>query len=76
MTEHEPKLSWHNHLQWWLYEKCFAFCVWCVHPDADPREFTILDNANFIAISRDEVGELIEEAPEIAWHFSTEAEAI
>jgi len=40
-----------------------------VHPDADPSEFSILDDTNFIAISKEEVQELIEEAPEIAWHF-------
>ncbi len=59
-------------LRWWVYKKCFAYCVWCMHPEADAAEFTILDDANFIAVSRDEVKELIEEAPDIAWHFVRE----
>jgi len=69
MSEEETKLTWRNHLQWWLYQRCFAYCVHCVHPDADPSEFSILDDTNFIAMSKEEVQELIAEAPEIAWHF-------
>lgn len=60
---------WFARLRWWLYRLCFAYCVRCMFPDADPAEFTMLDDANFIAISKDEARELIEEAPEIAWHF-------
>jgi hypothetical protein len=64
-----PRLSLRSRLRWWLYGQCFAYCIWCVHFDADPAEFSIIDNANFVAISKDEVSELIEEAPGIAWHF-------
>jgi len=73
MSEQEPKQSILDRLRWWLYGKCFAYCVHCMHPEADPAEFSILDDANFVAVSKDEVQELIEEAPDIAWHFSTEA---
>jgi hypothetical protein len=69
MSEDAPKLTWLHRLRWWLYTKCLAYCVWSMHPDADPSEFSIIDDANFVAISRDEIAELIEEAPEIAWRF-------
>lgn len=72
MSEDAPKLTWINHLRWWLYTKCFAYCVWSMYPDADPKEFSIIDNASFVAVSKDEIAELIEEAPEIAWHFGQE----
>lgn len=72
MIEHAPKLHIRDRLRWWLYARCFAYCVRCVHPDADPSEFSILDDANFIAINKGEVRMLIEEAPAIAWHFGVE----
>jgi hypothetical protein len=72
MSEEPPKLTWINHLRWWLYEKCFAYCVWSMHPEADPKEFSIIDDTNFVAISKGEVREIIEEAPEIAWRFHSE----
>jgi hypothetical protein len=75
MGEETVKLTWWNHLRWWLYCKCFAFCVWSMHPEADPAEFSILDDANFIAISRDEIRKIVEEAPEIAWRFAHDVEA-
>ncbi len=70
MTEQATRPPILARLRWWLYERCFAYCVRCVHPDADPSEFSIIDEANFIAVSRDEVKELIEEAPDSAWRFS------
>jgi hypothetical protein len=63
------KLSLRDRLRWWFYEKCYAYCVRCIHPDADPVEFSFLDTTNFVAVSKDEIRELIEEAPDIAWHF-------
>lgn len=72
MTEEAPKQSLRDRLRWWLYEKCFAYCVWSIHPDADPAEFSILDDANFVAISKDEIREIIEEAPDVAWRFKLE----
>lgn len=72
MTEDAPKGTLRDHIRWWLYDRCFAYCVRCVHPDADPNEFSILDNANFRAVSHDEIAELVEEAPDIAWHFGVE----
>ncbi len=68
-----PKMSLRDRIRWWIYDKCFVYCIHCVHPDADPTEFSILDNTNFVAVSNDEVQELIEEAPDIAWHFNLEA---
>lgn len=69
MTEKATRIPWRDRLRWWLYEICFAYCVRCVHPDADAAEFTILDTTNFVAISKDEIREIIFEAPAIAWHF-------
>lgn len=69
MSEETLKQTLRDRFRWWAYTKCFAYCVRCVFPTADPAEFSIIDNANFIAVSKDEVRELIEEAPEIAWHF-------
>lgn len=69
MSEDTPRLMWINHLRWWLYKKCLAYCVWSMYPDADPDEFWIIDGANFVAISKDEIREIIEEAPDIAWRF-------
>ena len=73
MSEQESKLSFVDRLRWWLYGKCFAYCIHCIYPGADPEEFSIIDDAAFIIVSKDEVRELIDEAPDIAWHFSTEA---
>ena len=72
MNEHMAFPSFRDRFRSWLYKKCFAYCVRCVHPDADPSEFCIMDMANFRAISNDEIHELIDEAPEIAWHFASE----
>ena len=76
MSEEGVKQSFRDFIRWWIYEKCFAYCIRCVHPDADPDEFSILDNANFIAVSRDEIAELVEEAPDIAWHFESALEYV
>lgn len=68
MTEQQnPSLR--ERLRWWLYGKCFAYCVRCMHPDANPSEFSFLDNTNFVAISKDEVRDIVKEAPGIAWRF-------
>ena len=53
MTEDVLKMSLRDRLRWWLYERCFAYCVRCVFPTADPAEFSILDNAAFVAVSKD-----------------------
>jgi hypothetical protein len=72
MSEEMPKPSLRDRIRWWIYEKCFAYCVRSVFPDADPAEFSLLDNASFIAISKDEIREIMEEAPDVAWHFDIE----
>ncbi len=72
MTEHATPMTLRDRIQWWLYGRCFAYCVRCMHPEADPSEFSILDDANFVAISKDEIQEIIEEAPDIAWRFGVE----
>lgn len=69
MNNRVTRQSLRTRLRWWLYDRCIAYCVRCIHPDADPSEFSFLDNANFVAISKDELNELIEEAPMIAWRF-------
>jgi hypothetical protein len=76
MSENEPKQSLSDRFRWWLYSKCFAYCVWCMHPEADPSEFSILDEANFAAISKDEILKLIVEAPEIAWRFDAKRDSV
>jgi hypothetical protein len=40
-----------------------------VFPDADPAEFSILDNVNFVAVTKEELQEVMEEAPDSAWRF-------
>lgn len=72
MIEHECRMTASDRIRWWLYDRCFAYCVRCVHPDADPAEFSIIDNASFVAISKDEIAELIEESPDSAWRFGVE----
>ena len=74
MTHDISKPSLRSRLRWWLYKTCFAYCVRCVDPSADPDEFMLLDIVNFSAVSKDEIQQLIEEAPEIAWHFKPECE--
>lgn len=69
MSEEQIPMSIRDRFRWWLYDKCMAYCVRCVFPDADPAEFTILDNAAFIAVSKDEAREIVEEAPGVAWRF-------
>ena len=69
MNENMSKMRLQDRIRWWLYGKCFAYCIRCMHPEADPAEFSIIDDTNFIAVSKDEARELIEEAPDIAWHF-------
>ncbi len=73
MSENAIEMSLWDRLRWWLYGKCFAYCIHCMHPEADASEFSIIDDANFVAVSKDEIKKLIEEAPEIAWHFTMEA---
>lgn len=69
MTEDTPKMTLRARLRWWLYDRCFAYCIHCMHPEADPAELTILDSASFVTISKDEIREMIKEAPSIAWRF-------
>jgi hypothetical protein len=69
VSEQEPKQTLRDRIRWWVYTKCFAYCVRCVHPDADPAEFSIIDNANFVAITKEELQEVIEESPDSAWRF-------
>ena len=71
MSEEAIKPSLRDRVRWWIYEKCFAYCVRMIHPDADPAEFCFLDMASFVAIDKDEVRDIIEEAPDIAWHFES-----
>ena len=69
MTEQLTTPSIVERVRWWLYAKCFAYCVRCAHPDADPMDFCLFDTTYFIGISRDEAREIIEEAPSIAWRL-------
>jgi hypothetical protein len=72
MNEEEPKLTWIERLRWWLYGKCFAYCVHCMHPEADADEFSVIDNTNFLAVSKNEIVEIMNEAPGVAWRFQAE----
>jgi len=71
LIDETTKLSLHDRVRWWLYERCFAYCVHTAHPDADPDEFCLLDRASFVAIGRDEVQAIIEEAPDQAWRLES-----
>jgi hypothetical protein len=72
MSEHPPTISLRERFRWWFYARCFAYCVRCVYPDADPSEFSILDDTNFLAVNKGLLRMIVEEAPEIAWHFEHE----
>lgn len=69
MSEETPNMSWRDSLRWWIYGKCFAYCIRCMHPEANPAEFSILDDVNFVAVSKDELVEVMKEAPDVAWRF-------
>ena len=69
MTEEATNPSLLDRIRWWAYGRCFAYCVRMVHPDASPDEFCLLDMTAFIAVDKDEIREIIEEAPEQAWRF-------
>ena len=71
MTETYTKQSIRVRFRWWLYERCFAYCVRVVHPDADPDGFCLLDRQSFVALGRDEAREIIEEAPDQAWRLES-----
>lgn len=71
MSETPTKQPFLTRIRWWLYDRCFAYCVRMVDPDADPSEFCLLDRASFIALSRDEAQEIIEEAPDQAWRLES-----
>lgn len=71
MTDAPAKLSIRTRLRLWLYERCFAYCVRVVDPDARPDEFCLLDRVNFIALSRDEAREIMDEAPDQAWRLES-----
>jgi hypothetical protein len=72
LSEEATKQSLLDRLRWWMYQKCFAYCIHCMHPEADASEFSIIDDANFVAISRDAIAEIIEESPASAWRFAHE----
>lgn len=69
MTDTQGSTSLGMRIRGWLYERCFNYCIRFMHPEADPAEFCFLDMVNFVAVSKDEINELVEEAPAIAWHF-------
>lgn len=70
MGETTTRLSVRDRIRWWLFEKCFAYCIRMVHPDADPAEFCFLDTTSFIAVSKDDIRAIIEDAPDLAWRFT------
>ena len=69
MSEQATKPSIRDRIKWWIYERCFTYCVHCIYPDADPSEFCFLDMVSFVAVSKDELREVIEDAPKVAWRF-------
>jgi len=69
MTEEATRLTVRDRIKWWVYGRCFAYCVRAVHPDADPADFCLLDQSFFVALSREEAQEIIKEAPEQAWRL-------
>lgn len=69
MTENDVRLSLRDRIRWLLYKLCFAYCVRQVHPNADPSDFSLLDEVYFVALSRDEAREIVAEAPDVAWRF-------
>lgn len=71
MNDNAKGLALSDRFRWWLYERCFAYCVRQVHPDADPDEFCLLDRTAFVALSRDEAHEMIEEVPDQAWRLES-----
>jgi hypothetical protein len=71
MTENPTAMHFRDRIRWWIYEKCFAYCVRMVDPDANPDEFCLLDRTGFVALSRDEAQEIIEEAPDQAWRLES-----
>jgi hypothetical protein len=71
MTDNPIKQSLLARLRWWLYARCFAYCVRMADPDATPDEFCLLDRTAFVALSRDEARELMEEAPDSAWRLES-----
>ena len=71
MTENSTGLSIRTRLKWWLYTRCFAYCVRCCDSGANPDDFCLLDKIGFVALSRDEAQEIIEEAPDQAWRLES-----
>lgn len=71
MSEAATKSSIRDRIRWWLFGKCFAYCIRMIHPDADPAEFCFLNMASFIAVSKDEIREIIEGDPDLAWRFTS-----
>lgn len=69
MRETRPKPSIWDRLRWWLYERCFAYCVRMAAPDADPADFCLLDMTSHVAVERDEIREIVGEVPALAWRF-------
>jgi hypothetical protein len=56
-------------IRWWLYGLCFAYCVRMADPSADPSEFCLMDTVSFVAVEKTEIQEIIENTPDLAWHF-------
>ena len=75
MSEDAPTMPFWDRIRWWIYERCFAYCVRFVYPDANPSEFSLLDTTEFLAVEKDEIREIMEEAPEVAWRFTNRMEA-
>ena len=69
MTEQIIKPALRDRIRWWLYAKCFAYCVHCAFSDADPMDFCLFDTVSFVGITKDEAREIIEEHPSVAWRF-------
>lgn len=69
MTDEAKRTSLRDRIRWWIYKRCFAYCVRIAQPDADPAEFCLLDRVHFVALSREEAQEIIEETPDQAWRL-------
>lgn len=58
-----------DRFRWWLYERCFAYCVRMAAPGGNPGDFCLLDMTSHVAVERDEIGEIVAEVPALAWRF-------
>lgn len=69
MNSTPPEQSIWDRIRWWLYERCFAYCVRMACPDADPADFCLLDMTSHVAVEQDEIREIVAEVPALAWRF-------